>query len=94
MRKLFKCMNCSQFFNEEEAKEVEYCCPDCGTLLTKIRGEKAPEVDVNNFLDVQSDSQIGYGVWTVYRTQSGHYVCNCPAFLKYNRCKHVRAVSS
>jgi len=92
MRKLYKCESCSRIYREEEAREVEYCCPDCGTLLTKIRGGKAPEVELDNFLDMQSDSQIGYGVWTVYRTQSGYLVCNCPGFLKRGFCKHVRAL--
>jgi len=88
MKKLYKCAVCSKFYGEEEAREFEFCCPNCRTLLVKVQGEKTPEVRVEEFFEADSESFIGYGVWTIYRTQSGRLVCNCPGFLKHGVCKH------
>jgi|GEM_PF-2594385 len=91
-KKLYKCMNCERIYAYEQAKESDFFCEDCGTLLVKISGEKAPEVAVERHIEMESETRIGYGVWTVYRTESGELVCSCPGFLKYGSCRHVRAL--
>ena len=92
-RKLYKCTGCGKIYGYDEAKEHEFVCSECGTLLVKILPrERAPEVSVERHIEMQSETRIGYGVWTVYRTESGDLVCTCPGFLKYGKCKHVRAL--
>ena len=62
-KKLYKCINCERIYAYEQAKESNFFCEDCGTLLVKISGEKAPEVAVERHIEMESETRIGYGVW-------------------------------